>query len=82
MELSNGLLCSTTSFFPCAGLKTMYAFGFCGSKNACVLHNLSQLKFISGGCARPVTCLVCNHVHFLLACSDAGLGTYCPEVIR
>lgn len=28
-------------FFTWTGLKTMYVFGFCGSKNACVLHNLS-----------------------------------------
>lgn len=82
MELWNGQLWSTTPFLPCTSLKTMYVFGFCGCKNTCVLHNLSQLKFISGGCARPVMCLVCKCVQFLLAHSDAGLGTCCPAVIR
>lgn len=62
-------------FFPCSGLKTMYLFGFCGSKNAYVLYNLPQLKFVKGGCARPVMCLVCKHVHFLLVHSNGGLGT-------
>lgn len=76
-----GQLCFTISHFPCTGLlKTMSVFGFCGSKNECVLHNWSHPKATGGGCARPAACPACEQVQVPLAHSHAGLGTHCPQL--
>lgn len=73
---------SLRPFFHAVVLKPCMCLAFVAVRIHLCCIICQQLKSISGGGARLVTCPLCKRVHFLLGHSDAGLGTCCPAVIR